>query len=244
MRAGPASRAGASFSPVLIAGLALRALPLPPLQALLQVGVSGLRRSHPRIFERFREFDDVLVAIYPTDLPFGFTLRLGGDSVFAARVHDHDSMPPKPTATIRGSFALLLRLLEGTIDGDAVFFSRDFSFEGDTEVILRLRNMLESEEIDLPNDLLRGLGLPGPVARRCANHARRLGEMADRDLRALQEALVGPLRVRQEALGAAVADLRGEVDRLRRDLRRARGSAGGVKRVHDLTESTGAGPGT
>ena len=235
--------ANPALSPVLLAGFALRILPLPPLQALVKVAVSGLRRSHPRLFERFPEVGDALVAVYPTDLPYGFTLRFGGEAIFDVRIHDRHAMPPDPTATIRGAFALLVRLLEGTIDGDAVFFSRDFAFEGDTEVILRLRNMLESEEIDLARDLLRGLGLPAPAVRDLTGRARRLSDAAGRDLKTLHEAIVGPLRVRQDALGAAVADLRADLARLERDLRRVRRARGEVGRTHGPAESAGTGPG-
>lgn len=62
---------------------------------------------------------------------------------------------------IRGPLLALLGLLDGTLDGDALFFSRVISINGRTEAVLALRNTIEDAELR-PADLL---GLHGILAR-------------------------------------------------------------------------------
>jgi predicted lipid carrier protein YhbT len=52
-------------------------------------------------------------------------------------------------------------LLEGSADGDALFFARKIEISGDTEAILALRNALDDNAINLPRDLSP---LAGPLA--------------------------------------------------------------------------------
>jgi len=67
---------------------------------------------------------------------------------------------------------MLIDLLEGRLDGDALFFSRELTVEGDTEAVLLLRNAVDSDEVDLFEDLLSVLGpLAGPL--RFAADARK-----------------------------------------------------------------------
>jgi predicted lipid carrier protein YhbT len=54
---------------------------------------------------------------------------------------------------------VLLGMIDGTYDGDALFFSRDLTIEGDTEAVLALRNALENAEFD-PATVI---GLPRPL---------------------------------------------------------------------------------
>ena len=54
-----------------------------------------------------------------------------------------------------------MSLLDGTLDGDALFFSRIISISGRTEAVLALRNTIEDAELR-PADLL---GLRGALAR-------------------------------------------------------------------------------
>ena len=65
-------------------------------------------------------------------------------------------------AHIAGPFAALLGMLHGTMDGDALFFSRDIIIEGDTEAVLALRNALDDAEIDILGEITASLGPLGP----------------------------------------------------------------------------------
>ena len=66
---------------------------------------------------------------------------------------------------IAGPIVLLLALAEGRADGDAEFFGRQLTIEGDMEAVLALRNALEDCRIDFAEDLAPARGpLRQPVS--------------------------------------------------------------------------------
>jgi predicted lipid carrier protein YhbT len=91
--------------------------------------------------------------------------------------------PQQPAAaTIRGNLRDLLALLEGRMDGDALFFSGTLSVEGDIEAVLMLRNALDGAEIDVLRDLASAFGPAAGVLQRAFGlsvlAAARAAEMA------------------------------------------------------------------
>ena len=73
---------------------------------------------------------------------------------------------PEHDAAIAGTFFNLLDMIDGSLDGDALFFSRDLVIEGDTEAVLALRNAIDNEEIDLAREIAALLGpFEGAVVR-------------------------------------------------------------------------------
>ncbi|NIR58454.1 MAG: sterol-binding protein, partial [Gammaproteobacteria bacterium] len=50
---------------------------------------------------------------------------------------------PECDATIAGPMSAFLGMMHGEIDGDALFFSRDISVDGDTSAVLALRNAID-----------------------------------------------------------------------------------------------------
>jgi ubiquinone biosynthesis protein UbiJ len=95
--------------------------------------------------------------------------------------------------TIRGSLSTLIALLEGRVDGDALFFSRDLAVEGDTEALLALRNAVDGEGIDLLRDFAMCLGPLAPVGVRLAGVTRVIAAtLADR-VGSVVASLLGPL---------------------------------------------------
>src|SRR5690606_22433020 len=77
--------------------------------------------------------------------------------------------PPLADARIEGPLVLLLGLLEGRCDADALFFSRELAVTGDMEAMLALRNALDDSAIDLPRELG---ALTGPFSPLIAGTAR------------------------------------------------------------------------
>ena len=63
--------------------------------------------------------------------------------------------------------------------GDAVFFSRALKVEGDMNVVVALRNALDSEDIDLKADVLRALGPLGTVLARLERLAVKVGGLQE-----------------------------------------------------------------
>jgi len=180
----------------MLARLALAAaLPLPTgvLQPALDVMVSVLRRQHPGAFQRLTELPDAEVLIDPVDLPMAFVMRLGPKGMRLRLAHRHAAAAD---AVIRGSLAHLLDLLEGRTDGDALFFSRDLSIEGDTAAVVALRNAVDGEDIDLAADLAAVLG---PFAR-LLSPARRAALRLQDGLSQLHQAMLQPANRRMETL--------------------------------------------
>lgn len=141
---------------------ALARLPVPVLQFAFDMGVAALSERHPSFLERLRDFSGARILIEPKEAPFGLLLVLGEPpgrlSLVVARRGE------RFTARIRGPSYALLDLLEGSVDGDALFFQRDLAISGDTGAIVALRNAVDSEEIDLVEDLVAALGpLRGPA---------------------------------------------------------------------------------
>ncbi|MCP5366376.1 MAG: SCP2 sterol-binding domain-containing protein [Hyphomicrobiales bacterium] len=191
----------------------MRPLPLAPLRRAVALAMAAVNRRHPDLFERLAGLEDPVFLIDPADLPLAFLLRpragggvAGGAAMEVVGEGGLADAPP-PTATIRGPLLDLIDLLEGRIDGDALFFNRVLTVEGDTEAVVALRNAVDGAGIDLRADLLAALGpLAGPAGVLLDGGARLL-RRAGADLETLRAALVAPLHRRQEAQAATLRRL-------------------------------------
>ena len=139
--------------------LALRPLPLLPLQLLLQGMVVGIAKRHPELLERLAACRGRSIGIDPSDLPFAMLLVPQEDAVTLrlVRALGHGSAD----ARICGPIVALMGLVDGKYDGDALFFSRDIAVDGDIEAVLALRNAVDDASIDL---LHEAAAWAGPVA--------------------------------------------------------------------------------
>lgn len=138
-------------------------LPLSLVQAPSTLLFRRVLARHPRLFDRLGDHARKRFGFVPTDLPFAYEVL---PSVPAIRV----VRPPalRADATISGPIVLLLALLEGRVDGDALFFARQLDISGDTEAILALRNALDDSDLDLPTAVGAMAGpLAVPVRRGC-----------------------------------------------------------------------------
>jgi len=187
------------LSPVLLAGLPLQPLPPRLLQPGLDALMSTVHQRHPDVFERLSGIAEPVFAIDPIDLPLGFVLQATADAPrLSALSRDDDNFRAAP-ATIRGPLLSLLALLEGNIDGDALFFARDLTIEGDTEAVVALRNAVDGAEIDLMGDALTIAGpLAGP-AKHVLGLAGRLFGRAAADLELVRNAILEPATRRLES---------------------------------------------
>jgi predicted lipid carrier protein YhbT len=135
------------------------ALPLGPL---LTLSLRSLARRRPALFERLGEHRSAHFLIDPVDLPFSFSvIPDAGSAVVRVLMH----APPRADVVIRGPILMLLGLLDGTFDGDALFFRRAISVTGRTEALVALRNTIEDAELR-PSDLLDLSGETGRLADR------------------------------------------------------------------------------
>jgi len=142
---------------------ALSDVPLAALRRALAGALALVTRNHPRLFERLEGYWDARFLIDPVDLPVVFLLC--PDPARPRLTATWSANGIEATATIRGRMLRLVDLLEGGLDGDALFFSRDIEIEGDTGAVLALRNAVESEEIVLFRELADALGPFGAPVR-------------------------------------------------------------------------------
>jgi len=208
------------LSPVLFAGLALRPMPLALLQPALKLAMNTIQRRHPEVFDRLSCLEDPVYLIDPVDLPFVFILK--PDPLMPTLHAERDAFGIDVTATIRGPLMALIGLLEGTTDGDALFFSRDLVVEGDTEAVVALRNAVDGAEIDVLEDLLAALGPLARPARRVVGGVTGLFSMAARDLETVRNAVIAPALRQNEIQAARLKKIDDKITTMGKDRRRAR----------------------
>lgn len=154
------------FPPV--AAAALRAVPLSLMHLPLSRLMAGCLRRHPALFTRLGRHAAATFLIDPSDLPVAFRLRPSPHAPCVEALRKPIGAPWD--ARIAGPLAALLGMIHGRLDGDALFFSGDILFEGDTEAILALRNALDDAEIDMAAEVAAALGplraiVEGPARR-------------------------------------------------------------------------------
>jgi predicted lipid carrier protein YhbT len=192
-----------------MATAALSVVPAPVLAGMVALLMRGMRRRHPRLMQNFGRLDPATVHVLPTDLPHRFAIDYG-DGRMTVRVL-LEPEPPAADATIRASLANLIEMLEGRIDGDAMFFTRGIEITGSTSVIVAVRNTLDREEIVLRDDIA---ALFGPLER----PARRVGRALEHAA-ARARARVGAMHAAMHAEDSAGRDLGAELDALRNEVR-------------------------
>lgn len=155
--------------------LAMRPLPLRPLGLALSHFSRCVSDAHPGMLRRLGAYAQRSVLIDPTDLPF--TLRM--DPSAGPRITAHRrGQAPAADARIAGPVAAMIGMLHGQYDGDALFFSRDLTIEGDTEVVLALRNALDDAELDLSEELAQQSGPLAAPLRRLVGLVERLSGLS------------------------------------------------------------------
>lgn len=130
-----------------------------PLGLLLTSSIRALAGRQPGLFDRLGEHRSACFFVDPTDLSFAFTVVPDGDKSVVRVVGKADTAAAE--VVVRGPILMLLGLLDGTLDGDALFFKRIITISGRTEAILALRNAIDDAELR-PADLL---GLRGTLGR-------------------------------------------------------------------------------
>lgn len=212
------------FSPVLLAGLLARPLPHHIVQPAFRAAMKQMLKKHPDVFERMISVNSPRFLIDPIDLPFSFVMDTHPQAPTLEIVSSNqDEAIFNTQASIRGPLVLLIELLEGRIDGDALFFSRDIIVEGDTEAILALRNAVDGAEIQVHEDFL---GFFGPLAKpvdRVVRGAGSIFKSFTRDLEILSQAILAPLFRKYDIQEAALNNLEETVLSMKKQLRRSSG---------------------
>ncbi len=149
--------------------LAVRPLPLLPLEVALAGFLRRVCDRNPRVFDRLGAHAAKRFGIKPTDLPFAFVIDLTEPRPRLSVVREFSA---NVDARISSSLANLLALVEGRLDGDALMFSRQLVVEGDVEAVLALRNAIDDAGFDLVEEIAGIFGPLGEPVRRVLSAAR------------------------------------------------------------------------
>ena len=123
----------------------VRSLPLIAISALLSAFTRGVAARHPGILRRLGDKAGSRFLLDVADAPLLLLLQPATRRI---TVHERGRVPPHD-ARIRGRLAGFRAMLDGAVDGDALFFSGDLEIAGDTAAVLALRNALDDAGLDL-----------------------------------------------------------------------------------------------
>jgi predicted lipid carrier protein YhbT len=197
----------AAFPIVLARGM-MQLMPPPLLNRGVALLLRRMGRNHPDLFENLAELGHTTIHIEPTDLPQRFRLSFGDGPLALRLARPAD---PPADATVKGTLESLLALLEGRIDSDALFFTRELSIVGDTSAVVALRNTLDRDTIDVLDE---ATSLLGPLRR--VGRAAVLG--AERRAERLRDRLVAVVQRGVAPSPDAGRDVAAECDTLRTEV--------------------------
>ena len=209
--------------PATVMKAALHLAPAPLLEPGLRWIVHRLSSAHPALFRRLGRLAPLSILFEPDDTPHRFLLTIAADELRLTLAHGE----PRAAVRIKGRLAMLLSLLEGRIDSDTLFFSRDVAISGDTAAAVAFRNTLDGESISLLGDALAAAGpLQAPARRlvlRIDRDVRRAGAHLTRWRDAMHRAAHRGHDTEEEAqaLAAEILDLRARLARLEARNKRA-----------------------
>jgi len=184
------------FTPILLASLALQPLPVKLFTPIAARILKKIELSYPDIFDRLKPLGSCQFSIVPTDFHCHFYVSLENGAAQISVLPKGQSIDQPVgtvTATISGPLLSLLKLLEGRVDGDALFFSRELTVEGDTEAVLTLRNAVDSADISLEKMLTSRSRRLQPIAQKAVSGLAALYQRAQDDLELVHRSLLAPL---------------------------------------------------
>ncbi len=150
----------------------LAPIPLVFLQPLLERIVVGVTEMNPELFNRLGSCKNKRFLIDPTNMPFVMLLRPDPDAPSLRAYRRSDNV--QWDARISGTFLKMLDMVDGRLDGDALFFTRDLMVEGDTEAIVTLRNAMDDVEGSITDDVVKACGPISPIAQKALNILRKI----------------------------------------------------------------------
>lgn len=213
-----------SFTPFLLANPFIRNAPTFLVARICHQAMATMHHRYRPVFERIAEQEAFALLISPTDLDLQFYLKIDADhpELRPARHGEEETI----AAQISGPLPALLELLQGSSDGDALFFSRTLRIEGRTELVVALRNALDGESIDLRSAVAESFGVMGPAAKVALGLAEKIYRQLQHDMNRTADALTSPtatrllgLEKRTSAQAATMAEIEKTIQRRNRHTR-------------------------
>ena len=160
-------RTGLAYLPRLL----LAPMPLFPLQPALHRIINSIARNKPELFHRIGIHKNKYFLIDPLNMPFVLLLRPDPERPFLHAYRRTGTI--QYDARIAGTLLALLDMIDGRLDGDALFFSRDLIVEGNTEAVVCLRNALDDMDGSIADDVVAVYGIPGRALLALLRRIRR-----------------------------------------------------------------------
>lgn len=129
------------------------------LRPILNRIVRNIAEKYPELFSRIGPHVNKKFIIDATNFPFVFVLCPDPD--FLSLIAVPRNRMPVHDAYIAGTFLTLLNMLDGQLDGDALFFTRSLTIKGDTEAIVCLRNALDDIDGSIVDEIADLFGVAG-----------------------------------------------------------------------------------
>lgn len=189
------------------------------LQIFLNRTLSNLQNHNRGVSDRLSEFYGKRLLIEFLDLPFDLVLNIH-QSLTVQIVPHTTAQNCGAFATVRSEFYPLWQLFQGKADGDALFFSRDLSIQGNTELIVALRNALDGVQIDWVRDVVDPPKILSPLFKKAFHAGERVSEHFHEDLSRLQNTLLSPIHKQLDKLAQTEEQLTERVTILEKQNRR------------------------
>ncbi len=145
--------------------------PFFALQPILRHVINRIAKDNPDMFGRLGPHYNAVFVIDPVNLPFVLVLRPDPNDLMLVARSRHDTL--EHDASISGSFLDLLMLVDGDVDGDALFFARDLTITGNTEAVVCLRNALDDIEGSIAASVADMFGPPGRATLKLLRRVRQ-----------------------------------------------------------------------
>ncbi len=182
-----------------IFGRGISLAPRPVVKNVLKLLLNRLHACYPGLQKRLSGIENTTFLLLPTDMPFNVLLHIKGGRLRG------DILPKEPIVssdvTIRSTSHTFIALLEGSEDGDALFFSRHLEIEGNTEALLILRNSFDSESLNLKTVFYSAFGPFSAIVARIARPIEHLGTHLMNDINILHQVILSPLLAQERELG-------------------------------------------
>lgn len=193
--------------------------PLP--LAFLEIAINRYLRLDPRALDRLAALSGCSVAIELVGLPHTLRLDLGPDGVCLATSDDRAA-----DALVRGTPGTLLRMLTAS-DASGRLFTGEVTLEGDTELVQRIKAIVDDMDVDWEETLSRLVGdtvahQAGNLARGVAAWQRTARQTLRQDLAdyLVEELRLVPCREEAATFSDSANTLRDDVDRLEKRVER------------------------